>query len=88
MVDRLIVAGHWQTGDPEIRTVAGSGYDGVRLTFLPADLPVPVLVRLRSDRVLRSPAPARAPGTRGRPVRHGPRFGFTNPAGPGTVHLH
>ncbi|MFD1045886.1 transposase, partial [Kibdelosporangium lantanae] len=31
------------------------------------------------DRVMRFPTPARAPGTRGRPVRHGARFEFTNP---------
>lgn len=80
VVDRLITTGHWQSGDPEIWIVGDSGYDGVRLAFLLADLPVAILVRLRSDRVLRFPAPARASGTRGRPVRHGARFEFTNPA--------
>jgi hypothetical protein len=79
VVDRLITTGHWQSGDPEILIVGDSGYDGVRLAFLLADLPVAILVRLRSDRVLRFPAPARAPGTRGRTVRHGARFEFTNP---------
>ena len=81
VVERLIIAGHWHSGDPEIWIVADSGYDGVRLAFLLADLPVAILVRLRSDRVLRFPAPVRAPGTRGRTVRHGARFEFTNPAG-------
>lgn len=80
VVGRLISAGHWKTGDPEIWIVGDSGYDGVRLAFLLADLPVAILVRLRSDRVLRLPAPARAPGARGRTVRHGARFEFANPA--------
>jgi hypothetical protein len=57
VVDRLITTGHWQTGDPEIWIVGDSGYDGVRLAFLLADLPVAILVRLRSDRVLRFPPP-------------------------------
>ncbi|MBP2477565.1 hypothetical protein JOF53_006437 [Crossiella equi] len=81
VVQRLIDTGHWHSGDPEIWIVGDSGYDGVRLAFLLADLPIAILVRLRSDRVLRFPAPARAPGTRGRPVRHGARFEFTSPAG-------
>ncbi|WP_229373162.1 transposase [Umezawaea beigongshangensis] len=36
-----------------------------------ADLPVTVLVRMRSDRVLRRAAPQHPPGTTGRPRRHG-----------------
>ncbi len=80
VVDRLITTGHWRTGEPEIWIVGDSGYDGVRLAFPLADLPIAILVRLRSDRVLRFPAPARAPGTRGRTVRHGARFEFTSPA--------
>jgi hypothetical protein len=79
VVDTLITAGHWQTGDPEIWIIGDSGYDGSRLAFLLADLPVRILVRLRSDRVLRFPAPPRQPGTRGRRVRHGARFVFTDP---------
>lgn len=46
-----------------------------------ADLPVIVLVRMRSDRVLRRPAPAYLPGiTKGRPRRHGDEFAFGDPA--------
>ncbi|WP_306216452.1 transposase, partial [Actinoplanes sp. RD1] len=53
VVERLITAGHWQPGDPDIWIVADAGYDGPRLAFLLADLPVKLLVRMRSDRVLR-----------------------------------
>jgi hypothetical protein len=49
------------------------------LAFLLAGLPVRMLVRLRSDRVLRFPAPPRQPGIRGRGIRHGARFEFANP---------
>jgi hypothetical protein len=79
VVTGLIAAGHWRSGDPEIWIIGDSGYDGPRLTFLLADLPVRMLVRLRSDRVLRFPAPLREPGTRGRGIRHGARFEFANP---------
>jgi hypothetical protein len=80
VVDRLITAGHWREGDSEIWIIGDSGYDGPRLEFLLADLPVQVLVRLRSDRVLAFPAPPRQPGARGRGARHGARFVFADPA--------
>jgi hypothetical protein len=79
VVEGLITAGHWRTGEPEIWIIGDSGYDGPRLAFLLADLPVRIMVRLRSDRVLRFPAPPRQPGVRGRGIRHGARFEFTNP---------
>jgi hypothetical protein len=76
VVERIIAAGHWQDGDPEIWIVGDTGYDGPRLAFVLADLPVRVLVRVRSDRVMRFPAPPRTPGQRGRPPRHGAEFTF------------
>lgn len=79
VIDALITAGHWREGDLEIWVVGDSGYDGSRLAFLLADLPVRLLVRLRSDRVMAFPAPPREPGTRGRGLRHGPRFAFKEP---------
>jgi hypothetical protein len=80
VVDRLITAGHWRPGDPDILLVADAGYDGPRLAHVLADLPVTVLVRMRSDRVLRRPAPAYLPGiTKGRPRRHGGEFVFGDP---------
>lgn len=79
VVDRLIAAGHWKPGDPNILLVADAGYDGPRLSHVLADLPVSVLVRMRSDRVLRRPAPPQAPGMLGRPRRHGGEFVFGDP---------
>jgi hypothetical protein len=80
VVTDLITAGQWQAGDPDILIVADAGYDGPRLSFLLADLPVVVLVRMRSDRVLRRPAPPHTPQTKGRPRRHGGEFVFGDPA--------
>ena len=68
---RIITAGHWRDGDPDILVVFDSGYDLTRLAWLLRDLPVEVLGRLRSDRVMYFPAPPRLPGTSGRPLRHG-----------------
>lgn len=80
VIANLIDAGHWQPGDPDIWIVADAGYDAPRLAFLLADLPVAVLGRMRSDRVLRRAAPPRLPGTNGRPRRHGGEFAFGDPA--------
>jgi hypothetical protein len=79
VIERLIGAERWKEGDPAIWIVGDTGYDGPRLAFLLADLPVKVLVRLRSDRVMAFPAPPRAVGTIGRPQRHGPEFSFKDP---------
>ena len=79
VVARLIAAGQHREGDPDILVVFDAGYDVTRLAFLLADLPVELLGRLRSDRVLCFPAPGRGPGA-GRPSRHGPEFHFADPA--------
>ena len=71
VVTRIIAAGHWRDGDPAIVVVFDSGYDLTRLAWLLRDLPVEVMGRLRSDRVMYFPAPPRLPGTNGRPSRHG-----------------
>jgi DDE superfamily endonuclease len=71
VVRRIIAAGHWRDGDPGILVVFDAGYDLTRLAWLLRDLPVEVLGRLRSDRVMYFPAPPRLPGTNGRPLRHG-----------------
>ena len=68
VVTRLIEAGHWGEGDPAILVVFDAGYDVTRLAYLLADLPVELLGRLRSDRVMWLPAPPRQPGTNGRPA--------------------
>lgn len=66
VIGNLIKAGHWRPGDPDIWVVTDSGYDSPRLAFLLADLPVAVLGRMRSDRVLRRAVPPRLSGTNGR----------------------
>ena len=79
VVIRLIEAGQHKEGDPDILVVFDAGYDVTRLAFLLADLPVELLGRLRSDRVLYFPAPPRAPGANGRPSRHGPELKLAEP---------
>jgi hypothetical protein len=64
---RIIAAGHWRDGDPDILVIFDAGYDLTRLAWLLRDLPVEVLGRLRSDRVMYLPVPPRLPGTSGRP---------------------
>src|SRR5690348_17584788 len=79
VIDRLIGAGHWQPGDPDIVIVADTGYDITRLAYVLADLPVELVGRLRSDRVLRLPKPPRPAGMTGRPPRHGPEIALDRP---------
>ena len=80
VVTRLIAAGHWREGDPDVIVVLDSGYDLTRLAWLLRDLPVDVTGRLRSDRVMYFPVPPRVPGANGRPPRHGARLGLSEPA--------
>lgn len=79
LIQRLIAAGQWKAGDPDLLVVADAGYDAPRLAFLLKDLPVQILARMRSDRVLRRACPPRLPGTMGRPPRHGGEFVFGQP---------
>jgi hypothetical protein len=80
LIGRLIEAGQWSAGDPDILVVADAGYDGPRLAWLLRDLPVQILARMRADRVLRRAAPPWVPRPRaGRPPRHGGEFIFADP---------
>jgi len=75
VAERIIAAGHWRPGDPDIVVVFDAGYDLARLAWLLRDLPVEVMGRLRSDRVMYFPAPPRPANrarTAGRPGT-GPR---------------
>jgi hypothetical protein len=54
--------------------VFDGGYDSAQLTLDLAEAPVAVLVRLRSDRCFYADPPPRAPGSTGRPRRHGAKF--------------
>jgi DDE superfamily endonuclease len=80
VVSRLIAAGHWRGGDPPVLVIVDAGYDPMRLAYQLTGLPVEILGRLRSDRVLHFPVPARQPGTNGRPPRHGRQFALCDPA--------
>ena len=80
VIIRLIAAGHWRQGDLPILVIFDAGYDPMRLACQLTGLPVEILGRLRSDRVLHFPVPARQPGTNGRPPRHGREFALPDPA--------
>ena len=64
VVGRLIAAGHWRPGDPDILVVFDAGYDVTRLAYLLADLPVELLglAPLGPGAVLPGAAPAGWPG--------------------------
>jgi hypothetical protein len=65
VVTRIIGAGHWKDGDPDIAVFLDSGYDLTRLAWLLRDLPLEVCGRLRGGQVMYFPAPApRARGAR------------------------
>ena len=76
---RLAAAGHWRPGDPDIVVALDAGYQPSRLAWLLADLPLVLVVRVRSDRVFYGPAPRRRAG-RGRPPRHGAAVSCSDPA--------
>jgi DDE superfamily endonuclease len=80
VVTRLIAAGQWSEGDPEIIIAADAGYNATRLAVLLDGLPVIVVARVRADRVFWAPAPPRAPGKAGHPARHGPPVRCSDPA--------
>ncbi|MFG2586052.1 transposase, partial [Streptomyces malaysiensis] len=81
VVERLVAAGQWGDGDPEILVVLDAGYDAPRIAHLLGDLPVQILGRLRSDRVMRRPSPPRVHDPKGgRPPKHGGEFVFGTPA--------
>ncbi|MDQ0745906.1 hypothetical protein QF034_000137 [Streptomyces africanus] len=89
VIERLVAADQWRPGDPEVLIVLDAGYDAPRITHLLAGLPVEILGRLRSDRVMRRPTPSRkrvnlANPKGGRPPKHGGEFVFGGPATWGT----
>jgi hypothetical protein len=77
---RLIAAGHWHEGDPDVLVVLDAGYDAPRIAWQLRDLPIEILGRMRSDRVLRRPTPPRTYDPKGgRPPKHGAEFVFGDP---------
>ncbi|MFE7901507.1 NF041680 family putative transposase [Streptomyces sp. NPDC057424] len=80
VVERLIAAGQWRAGDPDIVIVSDAGYDVTRLAWVLRDLPVELVGRVRSHRVMRLPKPPRVYDRKGgRPPKHGPEFRFAKP---------
>ncbi|MGW2426011.1 NF041680 family putative transposase [Streptomyces sp. NPDC001709] len=84
VVTDLIEMGRWHVGDRNILIVFDAGYDAPRMAHLLDGLPVEVLGRMRSDRVMRRPTPslkeyARSYPRGGRPPKHGKEFRFAKP---------
>jgi DDE superfamily endonuclease len=71
VIGRIRQAGHWRPGDPPVLVLFDAGYDLTRLAWLLRDIPVEVLGRLRADRVLYFPPPARPAGPPGTGRRSG-----------------
>src|SRR5215218_843963 len=71
--------GRLPAGGPVPLVVFDGGYDSAQLTLDLAGLPIVVLVRLRSDRCFYADPPPRAPGSTGRPRRHGAKFNCADP---------
>jgi hypothetical protein len=81
VVGRIIAAGHWKEGDKDILIVMDAGYDVTRLAYVLSDLPVELVGRLRSDRVmLRDAGAPRSTPRGGRPRKHGGVLTFAKPA--------
>ena len=81
VVTRIIAAGRWKDGDPDIMVIFDAGYEATRLAWLLSDLPVQVIGRLATNRVLRQSPPPRQPGQMGRPRRHGTELRLAADAG-------
>ncbi len=85
VVEDLVAGGRWRKGDRDIPIVFDAGYDTPRMAYLLDGLPVEILGRMRSDRVMRRPTPtqleyALAYPQGGRPPKHGKEFRFVKPA--------
>ena len=70
VIERIIAAGHGHDGDPDILVIFDAGDEPGRLSWLLRDLPVQVLGRLGTNRVLRQAPPPRLRPD-GPPMRHG-----------------
>ncbi|GHJ39446.1 hypothetical protein Sm713_82640 [Streptomyces sp. TS71-3] len=88
VVERLVDSAQWKDGDPDVLIVVDAGYDAPRLAHLLADLPIEILGRTRSDRVMRRPTPPRVYDPKGgRPPKHGGEFVFGQPDTWGEEHV-
>jgi hypothetical protein len=65
--------------EPSPMFVFDAGYDPIAIGAALADTRAQILVRIRSDRVFYTDPDQPAPGTVGRPRRHGARFALSDP---------
>lgn len=81
VVEDLIDISRWQAGDRDILVVFDAAYDAPRMAHLLEGLPVEVLGRMRTDRVMHKPVPVPwiSPPQGGRPPKHGKEFRFAKP---------
>ncbi|MGW1786110.1 NF041680 family putative transposase [Streptomyces sp. NPDC002143] len=84
VVEDLIEMGRWHAGDRDILVVFDAGHHAPRMAYLLGGLPVEVLGRMRSDRVMRRPTPslkeyAMSDPQGGRPPKRGKEFRFAEP---------
>ncbi|MGC0380164.1 hypothetical protein RKD33_000381 [Streptomyces sp. SAI-129] len=81
VVEDLIDMGRWHPGDRDILIVFDAGCDAPRMAYLLEGLPVEVLGRMHTDRVMRKPVPVPwiSPTQGGRPPKHGNEFRFAKP---------
>ncbi|PSK80132.1 DDE superfamily endonuclease [Murinocardiopsis flavida] len=80
VLTRLMQAGQWKPGDADVLIVMDSGYDIPRLAYVLGDLPVELLGRLRSDRVmLRDAGQRRSTPRGGKPRKHGAALALAQP---------
>ena len=73
------LVGRLGEGEYEPVFVFDAGYDPIALTHELADVPAAIVVRIRENRVFHTDPTPPAPGTRGRPRRHGNRVKLHRP---------
>lgn len=80
VVERLIEAGQWAPGEPDITVVTDSGYYTTRLAWVLRDLPGEMVGRVRGDRAMRLPKPPRVYDPKGgRSPKRGSEFRCAKP---------
>lgn len=74
------LVGRLDANSPTPTFVFDAGYDPIALTDALSTVRANIVVRIRADRVFHTDPTAAAPGTIGRPRRHGTRFGLAESA--------
>jgi hypothetical protein len=80
VVEDFFDMGNWKAGERDILIVFDADYDAPRMAYLLEALPVQVLGRMRTDRVMQArPGPLDLTAESGRPPKHGKEFRFATP---------